>query len=158
MGSLPCIEFVEAEPSIDGSLFETLCRTQTRFILLVEDETFVRKAAAEVLESAGYRLLIAGSATEALEVCRELSEPVDLLLTDVVMPETSGRELAAEFLTICPRAKVLLMSGYPERHTPGERSTGTSGYLAKPFSSATLLQRVRERLDIQPPSPPFGSA
>jgi DNA-binding response OmpR family regulator len=59
--------------------------------------------------------------------------------------------LAAEFLTICPRAKVLLMSGYPERHAPMERSTTTSGYLAKPFSSATLLQRVRELLDVQSP-------
>jgi two-component system, cell cycle sensor histidine kinase and response regulator CckA len=151
MGSLSYIESVETEPSIDGALFEPLCQAQTKLVLLVEDEAFVRKAAAEVLESAGYRLLIAGNASEALEVCREVSEPVDLLLTDVVMPETSGRELAAEFLTICPRAKVLLMSGYPERHAPMERSTTTSGYLAKPFSSATLLQRVREFLDVQSP-------
>src|SRR5580700_4654476 len=65
-------------------------------ILLVEDEAFVRAATAEVLESAGYRLVIAGSAAEALEAYRTCSLPVDLLLADIVMPGMNGRELATE--------------------------------------------------------------
>jgi CheY-like chemotaxis protein len=119
-------------------------------ILLVEDEAFVRKAAAEVLESAGYRLVIAGSAAEALELCRESCETVDLLLADVVMPGMGGPELAAEFERLCPRPRVLLMSGYVEgghaERLP-QRSTYDNGYLAKPFSRQTLLKKVRELLD-----------
>jgi len=116
-------------------------------ILLVEDEGFVRKAAAEVLESAGYRLMIAGSSSEALEVCRESSETVDLLLADVVMPGMSGHELAAKFERLYPRPRVLLMSGYAERLPRRESSPYASGYLAKPFSTQTLLHKVREMLD-----------
>jgi CheY-like chemotaxis protein len=82
-------------------------RGEPETILLVEDEAFVRKATAEVLESAGYGLLVAGSAAEALEICRQGCRPVDLLLADVVMPGMSGRELALEFKISCPRARVL---------------------------------------------------
>jgi len=119
-------------------------------ILLVEDEAFVRKAAAEVLESAGYRLMIAGSPAEALELCRESCETVDLILADVVMPGMSGHELAAKFEKLCPRSRVLLMSGYTEsRHAERlpQRSSHGNGYLAKPFSTQTLLKKVRELLD-----------
>jgi len=79
-------------------------------ILLVEDEAFVRQAAAEALESAGYRLLIAGSAAEALEAYRRCFRPVDLLLADVVMPGLSGRELAAKFEGLSPGSLSLMAS------------------------------------------------
>lgn len=117
-------------------------------ILLVEDEVFVRKAAAEVLESAGYRLLIAGNSAEALEVCRESAETVDLLLADVVMPGMSGHELAAKFERLYPRPRVLLMSGYAERLPRRGSSVSGNEYLAKPFSTQTLLRKVREMLDV----------
>jgi two-component system, cell cycle sensor histidine kinase and response regulator CckA len=121
-------------------------------ILLVEDEAFVRKAAAEVLESAGYRLMIAESPAEALELSRQYSGTFDLLLADIVMPGMSGHELAAKFEKLCPRPRVLLMSGYAEsayaeRSARHGRSLYSSGYLAKPFSTETLLQKVRELLD-----------
>ena len=112
-------------------------------ILLVEDEEFVRKATAEVLESAGYRLVVAENAAEALEVGRTCLRPVDLLLTDVVMPGMSGRDLAAEFASVCPRARILLMSGH-EHQLAGKKC------LAKPFSIRSLLSRVREALDTNP--------
>jgi two-component system cell cycle sensor histidine kinase/response regulator CckA len=112
-------------------------------ILLVEDEEFVRKATAEVLESAGYRLVVAENAAEALEVCRTCLRPVDLLLTDVVMPGMSGRDLAAEFASVCPRARILLMTGH-------EHQLAGKEHLAKPFSIRTLLNRVREALDTNP--------
>jgi CheY-like chemotaxis protein len=71
-------------------------------VLLVEDEAFVRNVTAEVLESAGYSVVIARSAAEALEKFRGFSTPLDLLLSDVVMPGISGHELAREFESLCP--------------------------------------------------------
>jgi CheY-like chemotaxis protein len=116
-------------------------------ILLVEDEPFVRKVTAEILESAGYRLMVAKSAPEASEVCRRASHPADLLLADVVMPGMSGFELATQFETSYPRTRVLLMSGYAEQLALCELSPYGKAYLAKPFSSRVLLSRVRQALD-----------
>ena len=115
-------------------------------ILLVEDEDFVRKATAEVLEAAGYRVTVASSATEALDTQRRC-ESVDLLLADVVMPGISGHELAAKFLMLHPQVRILLMSGYSEELTLCEAVPVVREYMAKPFSIPTLLRRVREVLD-----------
>jgi CheY-like chemotaxis protein len=119
-------------------------------ILLVEDEGFVRKVTAEVLESAGYKLVIARSGAEALDAYRHLSKPVDLLLADIVMPGMSGRDLAAEFESVCPRARVLLMSGYAGQLARVQIAPYGKIYLAKPFSVQTLLKKVREALDTNP--------
>ena len=116
-------------------------------ILLVEDEAFVRKATAEALESAGYRLVIARGAAEALDAYRKCSWPVDLLLADIVMPGMSGRELATEFETFHPRARILLMSGYAEQLAGCALLPNGEPHLAKPFSIPLLLRRVREVLD-----------
>jgi CheY-like chemotaxis protein len=119
-------------------------------ILLVEDEGFVRRVTAEVLESAGYKLVIARSGAEALDAYRQLSKPVDLLLADVVMPGMSGCDLAAEFESLCPGARVLLMSGYAGQLAWCQVSPYGKTYLAKPFSVQMLLKRVREVLDTNP--------
>lgn len=119
-------------------------------ILLVEDEGFVRKVTAEVLESAGYKVVTAGDAGEALEVYRRLSAPLDLLLADVVMPGMSGRDLATEFESLCPRARVLLMSGYAGQLASYHFSSYRKTHLAKPFSVRTLLKKVRGVLDANP--------
>jgi len=119
-------------------------------ILLVEDEAFVRKVTAEVLESAGYKLVIASSAAEALDAHRRYAAPVDLLLADVVMPGMSGRELAREFESLYPDTRVLLMSGYAEQLALCASSPYGKTYLAKPFSIRTLLHGVREVLDTNP--------
>jgi two-component system, cell cycle sensor histidine kinase and response regulator CckA len=119
-------------------------------ILLVEDEGFVRKVTAEVLESAGYRLLVARSGAEALDAYRRLSAPIDLLLADVVMPGMSGRDLAAEFESLRPRIRVLLMSGYAGQLARCHLSPYSKTYLAKPFSVHVLLRKVREVLDANP--------
>lgn len=116
-------------------------------ILLVEDELFVRQATAAALESAGYRLLVAGGGVEGLDLCRAGRHPVDLLLTDLVMPGMSGGQLAAEFERLCPHARVLLMSGHAERLAQSERTGADRKCLVKPFSVRTLLGRVRELLD-----------
>lgn len=119
-------------------------------ILLAEDEALVRKAAAEALQSAGYRVLIAESATRALEIHNEYAEPVDLLLADVVMPGISGHELALTLFGLCPDLRIILMSGYIEQFVQHRLSPYKKKYLAKPFSISTLLKRVREVLDSNP--------
>lgn len=114
-------------------------------ILLVEDEAFVRNAAAEVLESAGYNVLIAASAAEARESYRSLPT-VDLLLTDVVLPGVTGRELAGEFNSLWPFARILLMSGYVDELASGPPTPYCKTHLSKPFSTTSLLMKVREAL------------
>ncbi len=119
-------------------------------ILLVEDEVFVRKATGEALEWAGYTVVLAGSATQALQVYGKYREPIDLLVSDVVMPGISGHQLANQFVALFPQVRILLMSGYAEQLISREPSPYRKEYMAKPFSIPTLLQRVREVLDRKP--------
>lgn len=138
---------VAAESVIADAFVPRENRAAAETILLVEDEAFVRKAAAEVLESAGYKVVLACCAVEALETSTS-SGSIDLLLTDIVLPEKmNGSELAAKFGSLCPRARVLLMTGYPEQLGLCGRSAHSTLYLAKPFSSRMLLKTVREALD-----------
>ena len=143
-------ETLVGETTPGAACVEAGCWGGPETILLVEDEGFVRKVTAEVLESAGYKLVIARSGAEALDAYRQLSKPVDLLLADVVMPGMSGCDLAAEFESLCPRARVLLMSGYAGQLASCQVSTYGKTYLAKPFSVQMLLKRVREVLDTNP--------
>src|SRR5688500_3983779 len=80
-------------------------------VLVAEDEDMVRNLACEVLEMYGYRVLQAASGEEALEICKTFIHPIDLLITDVVMPQMSGRALAEQLKSECPGIKVLYMSG-----------------------------------------------
>jgi PleD family two-component response regulator len=100
------------------------CQHGPETILLVEDEAFVRKVTAEVLESAGYRLVVAAGAGEALAYRGRLAPP-DLLLADVVMPGMSGRELAVELSRFYPSTRILLMSGFAEQLTDPSYGGGT---------------------------------
>src|SRR5579863_2893089 len=113
---------------------ESGCWGGPETILLVEDEGFVRKVTAEVLESAGYKLVIARSGATALDAYRQLSHTVDLLLADIVMPGMSGRDLATEFKSLCPRTRVLLMSGYAGQLAGCQVSPYGKTCLAKPFT------------------------
>ena len=124
-----------------------------RTILLVEDEAFVRDVACEVLSRAGYRVLKARNATEALQVVREHAGGVQLLLTDVVLPDRNGCDLALELAALCDGVKSIFVSGYPENSITknGLRQPGWS-YLPKPFSVTSLIQKIKEILpDEDPP-------
>jgi two-component system, cell cycle sensor histidine kinase and response regulator CckA len=132
------------EPALSLTGFRGWEARQT--VLLVEDQPFVRNAVAEAVESAGYKVLVASSAAEALEVQRNKIDVIDLLLADVVMPNMSGHELAGRVLASSPDTEVLLMSGYEEQVILCEQSLEGIDYLAKPFSIPILLQRVQELL------------
>jgi PAS domain S-box-containing protein len=120
----------------------------TETILLVEDEDQVRKVARTVLEGAGYVILEARNGTMASELSRMFSGAIHLLLTDVVMPEMNGRELAEQLAVSRTGMRVLFMSGYTE-DTILKRGilTGEVNFIEKPFSKKSLLSTVREALD-----------
>ena len=116
-------------------------------ILLVEDEEPVRKLAHTMLEWQGYRVLEAASAEAAEEIVRSRPEGIDLLLTDMVMPHTSGAELAERIRAACPSVKVLFMSGYTDSGVVRQGALPADlPYIQKPFTSAALRRRVREVL------------
>jgi signal transduction histidine kinase len=120
-------------------------------VLLVEDDEEVRAIARIILETVGYRVLAVASPAEALATLARHGGAIDLLLTDVVMPEMSGPELAQRVRALRPDLRVLYMSGYTAdamlRH--GIRETDVA-LLPKPFSRRALLTKVREVLDAPP--------
>jgi PAS domain S-box-containing protein len=117
-------------------------------ILLVEDEPSVRKAAERILRSAGYRILSAANGGEALLQCERFEGRIDLLLTDVVMPEMSGRTLAARLKQRNPDLKVLFASGYTDAAIVHHGVLdGGRAFISKPFSAAELARKVRDVLD-----------
>jgi two-component system cell cycle sensor histidine kinase/response regulator CckA len=117
-------------------------------VLVVEDQAEVRKYAADALKTYGYNVIQAENEGAALLLCER--EPIDLVLTDVVMPNVSGRELAEHLVQHRPGMKVLFMSGYTddaiENH--GVLRKG-AGFIQKPFSPGQLADKVRETLAAQ---------
>ncbi len=120
----------------------------TETILLVEDEDHLRRLARRVLERAGYRVLDAPNAIEALTLSSAHDGPIHLLLTDVVMPGPSGPELAERLAPLRPDTRVLFTSGYADTSIAGRHlHHGTSAFLPKPFTPDSLTTKVREVLD-----------
>jgi signal transduction histidine kinase len=117
-------------------------------ILLVEDEPMVRDSAERILTSAGYRVLVASNGGEALLLCEEHGARIDLVLTDVVMPNMSGQVLAERIEKLHPDLKVLFTSGYTDNAIvhDGVLDAGTQ-FIEKPFSVAALTAKVRSVLD-----------
>jgi PAS domain S-box-containing protein len=117
-------------------------------VLLVEDEEGVRRLAERILTKAGYQVISARGGGDALLWCEKRGNEIDLLLTDVVMPQMSGAELAARAAKLHPDMKLLYMSGYTDdaivEH--GVLDPGTN-FIGKPFTAAALTQKVREVLD-----------
>jgi two-component system cell cycle sensor histidine kinase/response regulator CckA len=122
-------------------------------ILLVEDALRVRAVVREILEMNGYHVLEARHGAEALEISERHQGPIHIMVTDVVMPQMSGRELAQRLAPVRPDMKVLYMSGYTDdaivRH--GVLGAGMA-FLSKPFTPDALAVKVREVLETQPAS------
>lgn len=125
---------------------ETLRGTEA--ILLVEDDPDLRDLLGRTLERFGYRLEQAATGHEALAILQDAAVPVDLLLTDAVLPELPGPALAREALRLRPAVRVLFISGYTDDTMLRVGSLSDhEAFLQKPFGSATLLQKVRQLLD-----------
>jgi PAS domain S-box-containing protein len=120
-------------------------------VLLVEDEEVVRNLVREILERNGYAVLEARNGAEALELGQTCGAPIHLLVTDVVMPKMSGRELAERLVAIHPETRVLYMSGYTDGaiSQQGVLDPQTE-LLQKPFTFDDLAQKVRQVLDAPP--------
>lgn len=149
---LPRTDAVAEKINHDGSAVFTGRGNET--ILLVEDEPMVRDLAREFLEEYGYRVLTAANGKEGLSVCHDYPEKIDLIVTDVVMPQMSGRELAERARTLRPDARVLYMSGFTDdaivRH--GVIADDLC-FIQKPFSPDGLASKVRAVLGGEHTSP-----
>jgi CheY-like chemotaxis protein len=117
-------------------------------ILLVEDEEVVRILAQRILAEQGYHLLTASNGAEALELCEKHLQPIHMMLTDIVMPQISGRALAQRLQATYPNMKVLFMSGYAEESLKaiGE-AIDERNFIQKPFTPTALTRKVRDKLD-----------
>jgi two-component system, cell cycle sensor histidine kinase and response regulator CckA len=119
----------------------------TETVLLAEDEEAVRDLVETILSGQGYEVIVARDPQHAEEIAANFPREIQLLLTDVVMPGTSGRELAARIMVSRPGIHVLFMSGYTENVvTSGGMLEQGLAFLQKPFSPGVLVQRIREVL------------
>jgi PAS domain S-box-containing protein len=122
-------------------------RRQAGTVLIAEDEEAVRAIAQRLLERAGYRVLTARHGADALRVLTQTSGTVDLILSDIVMPEMGGVELAARAAEVLPGLPVVLMSGYTDNDLgPIDDEGMVAGFVSKPFTSETLLETVKAAL------------
>jgi signal transduction histidine kinase/DNA-binding response OmpR family regulator len=123
-------------------------------VLVVEDHEAVRRLAADVLRAHGYHVLVAEHGMDAIALVEARGGQIDLLLTDVIMPRMSGREVATALQKLVPNLGVLFMSGYTQTAIVqnGALESGLQ-FLAKPFTPGELLARVREVLSTRTPTP-----
>ena len=121
----------------------------TKTILIVEDEQAVRQLAVEILSGAGHQVLQAANADEALRIADHFSLPIDLLLTDMVMPGRDGRELASAMRLAHPESQVLIVTGYSESLFDGSKLDPGLHVLPKPFTAESLIRRVDQMLGEQ---------
>jgi CheY-like chemotaxis protein len=137
-----------AEPAVESSASDAAQPgAANETILVVEDEKAVRDLTMRMLERLGYKLLTASSGAEAVEISRSHTGRIDLLLTDVVMPNMSGRQLADALASSRPGMKVLYLSGYTENTVIHHGVLDANvEFLPKPFSREILGRKLREIL------------
>jgi signal transduction histidine kinase len=117
-------------------------------ILLVEDEDAVREMTREILMLQGYNVFEAASGAEALAFCSQYRGPIHLLLTDIVMPQMGGKELATQITKMRPSMKILFMSGYSgELVAPSDTLDKNQAFISKPFTLNALADKLRKLLD-----------
>jgi CheY-like chemotaxis protein len=121
-------------------------------VLIVDDDPAVLQVASKVLRRGGYRALEARGGPEALRVVEQVEGKIDLLLTDIVMPDMNGRALSETLSARYPHVRVLFMSGYTEDEVilKGVRIAEVN-FISKPFTIDGLRAKVREVLDLDPP-------
>jgi PAS domain S-box-containing protein len=143
---LPLVEEEPRQAVATASVASIIGGSET--VLLVEDEDMVRKLARELLAEGGYTVLEANGGEEAIHLGKEHTARIDLLITDVVMPKLSGKEVAEQLRAIHPETRVLFMSGYTDEAIVhhGIVDSGIA-FIQKPFSERALAQKIRDVLD-----------
>ena len=144
---LPVVE-KEAEAAEKTQEEPSECFGGSETILLVEDEASVRKVIKRMLKRSGYKVLEADKGSDAIRICQTIPEPIHLLVTDVIMPGMSGKELADHLTSVYPDMKVIFCSGYTDNAIVhhGVLDQGTN-FLQKPFTNKSLIQKVRSVLN-----------
>lgn len=140
----------EGETVQDGSQSQEFVRQLIRgqeTILIVEDEELLRSFTTEMLEDLGYNILVATNGEEALAVYAENSDSIDLVVSDMVMPEKSGMELFSELKTTKPDIKFILVTGYCLEETEGHVLRSMSAILMKPYTTEKIAALIRKVLD-----------
>lgn len=136
----------EAKERSEGKSIEPNSGVET--ILVVEDDSAVRRLVKRILTKAGYTVLCASSGIDALQICDVYGDTIDLLLTDVIMPGMSGQAVAESIRLDHPTLPVLFISGYPGETVASQGVVrSTDGYLLKPFTSVQLLEKVRSSFE-----------
>ncbi len=146
-GSVFTIHLPVAKPGEGGAPVKPVAAMRSSTgnrILLAEDNEGVRALTVRLLADAGYKVFEGCDGADALETLRTLDEPVDLLISDVMMPRMNGSELAQQFHRIQPGTPILLMSGYMDEDTVRKSFAEPDAVLAKPFSAEALFARVRD--------------
>jgi CheY-like chemotaxis protein len=143
---LPCVDETVQKPKWVGDDKDESSGTET--ILLVEDEEIVRNLVREILMSNGYHVMEAASGEAALTMIDGCSDPIHMLLTDVVMPKMSGNMLKERVVEVRPEIKVLFMSGYTDGSISlnGHLESDTA-FIEKPFTPDILARKIREVLE-----------
>jgi two-component system cell cycle sensor histidine kinase/response regulator CckA len=141
----------ESVESFEAALADTEPLRGSETVLLVEDEEILRNLIKNALEMNGYKVLEARNSREAFKICERYQEPIHLMLTDVVMPRMSGRELAQRLAPLRPEIQVIYMSGYTEDVLFRQGVLDASlAFLQKPFRQYELTAKVRKVLDSHP--------
>jgi PAS domain S-box-containing protein len=147
---LPAAIEIDAQPTASPERVALPRGTET--ILIVEDEPQIRSLAIDCLSYQGYDVMSASNGLEALQIVERLQRQIDLVLTDLVMPKLSGRELSERISALQPSAKVLFMSGYTNDSVVNHGILdGATWFIQKPFTLESLVRRVREVLDSNEP-------
>jgi signal transduction histidine kinase/CheY-like chemotaxis protein len=141
---LPVVHELENRPRWEGAATASPHRSET--VLIVEDEDAVRELASEFMKSAGYTVVTAKDGQEALAIAERSGEPIRVLVTDVVMPNMRGPELAKRLKALCADLEIVYMSGYLEYDKGSGDFLEEGFFLQKPFSRDTLVGKVREAL------------
>jgi len=135
---------------VESSGERTALPSGIELVLLVEDEAQIRDMVHAFLDECGYAVLVAADGEEALRMLEQCDELIHLVITDVVMPQMNGAELAKQVRLLSPATKILYMSGYTDnaivRH--GVLEPGMA-FIEKPFTPALLAEKIRELLDRQ---------
>lgn len=139
-------ELAAAEPRIS----EVVQLKGSETILLVEDEKMLLNLMAKTLREHGYTVLSAQDGREALRLSEQYPGPIHLILTDMVTPQVTGRQLTERLCSARPETRVLYMSGYTEKATAEHGDAGGGQFIQKPFTAAALVRMVREVLDASP--------